>query len=292
MATPFTEDGSIAKSDLEKLVDSQIEGGINGLVPVGTTGESPTLNHEEHNEVVEIVVESAKGRVPVIAGAGSNSTREAISLTKHADEAGADGILHVTGYYNKPSQEGMFQHFSAIASETDKPIVLYSIPSRCVVDISIDTVERLVAKFPNIRHIKESGGSVARVDQLKIALGDEITVLSGDDGLTLPFLSSGAEGAISVASNIFPAEVGAMIQAALDGDLKTASRWHQQLYPIFSTLFIEPSPVPVKACLKEIGLFQSGRVRLPLCPMSAENQQKVLDVLRETLNALPTPATA
>ena len=181
MATPFNEDGTLAVGDLQKFVERQISGGIQGLLPMGTTGESPTLNHEEHGEVVEIVVETAKGRLPVIAGSGSNSTREAISLTKHADAAGADGTLHVTGYYNKPTQEGIFQHFSAIAQETDKPIILYSIPGRCIVDISIATVERLLSKHPNIRHIKESGGEVSRVDELKSALGDDITVLSGDD---------------------------------------------------------------------------------------------------------------
>ncbi len=288
MATPFHEDGSVAAGDLEKLVESQIEGGIDALLPVGTTGESPTLDHEEHNQVVEIVIEAANERVPVIAGAGSNSTREAVSLTKHADEAGADAILHVTGYYNKPSQEGIFQHFSAVASETDKPIILYSIPSRCVVDISIETVERLVARFPNIRHIKESGGAVSRVDQLKQAMGDDITILSGDDGLTLSFISAGAEGAISVASNLFPSEVGAMIKAAAQGDLKTASQWHQTLYPIFSNLFIEPSPVPVKACLKELGIFQSDRVRLPLCPMSVENRNIVLDTFNRIHGVVST----
>jgi len=294
MATPFNADGSLSVSDLKAFVNRQIEGGINGLLPMGTTGESPTLNHEEHGEVVEIVVNEADGRVPVIAGAGSNSTREAIAMTNHADQAGADGTLHVTGYYNKPTQEGIFQHFSAIAQETDKPIILYSIPGRCIVDIALPTVERLVAKHANIRHIKESGGEVSRVDELKQSLGDEITVLSGDDGLTLPFIASGAEGVISVASNLFPTEVTELVRSALSGDLKTASSFHHSLYPLFRDLFIEPSPVPVKACLKKLGYFKTDRVRLPLCEMSEENLAIVLDSLQQvtinlkSTNAVPT----
>ncbi len=292
MATPFAEDGSLAVKDLENFVQDQVEGGIGALLPMGTTGESPTLNHQEHAEVVECVVGAAKGRVPIIAGAGSNSTREAIAMTRHADEAGADGVLHVTGYYNKPTQEGIFQHFSAIAQETDKPIVLYSIPGRCIVDISIQTVERLVAKHSNIRHIKESGGSVARVDELKMALGDDITVLSGDDGLTLAFMASGAEGVVSVASNLFPAEVTALVEAASRGDLGQAARIHRILYPIFRDLFIEPSPVPVKLCLKELDLFSTDRVRLPLCEIDSDNRAVVLQSLRNVLEGREAIATA
>lgn len=283
MATPFNSDGTLAVKDLQKFVQRQIDGGIGALLPMGTTGESPTLNHEEHGEVVEIVIESSKGRLPVIAGAGSNSTREAISLTKHAVSAGADGVLHVTGYYNKPTQEGIFQHFSAIAQETDKPIILYSIPSRCIVDISIATVERLVAKHSNIRHIKESGGDVSRVDELKMALGDDITVLSGDDGLTLSFISAGAEGVISVASNVFPSEIAELVSTALSGDLERASTLHRMMYPIFRDLFIEPSPVPVKVALKEMGIFSTDRVRLPLCEISDDSRETVLNSLKQVM---------
>ncbi len=283
MATPFNDDGTLAVSDLKRFVERQISDGIQGLLPMGTTGESPTLNHGEHGEVVEIVVESANGRIPVIAGAGSNSTREAISLTKHADASGADGMLHVTGYYNKPTQEGIFQHFSAIAQETDKPIILYSIPGRCIVDISIKTVERLVSKHSNIRHIKESGGLVSRVDELKSALGTDITVLSGDDGLTLSFIASGAEGVISVASNILPAEVTDLVTTALNGNLKDAAEIHRILYPLFRDLFIEPSPVPVKICLKELGVFTTDRVRLPLCDASSENRKTILESLAKVI---------
>lgn len=283
MATPFNEAGDVALDDLNKLVEAQIEAGINGLLPVGTTGESPTLSHDEHQEVIEATLAAAKGRVPVIAGAGSNSTREAVSLTKHAHEAGVDALLHVTGYYNKPTQEGLFQHFSAVAEATDKPIVLYSIPGRCVVDISVNTVERLLARYPHVNHIKEAGGSVDRVDQLKQSMGDDLVVLSGDDSLTLAFMASGAEGVISVASNALPSQVSALVNAAIEGDLKEAARWHRQLYPIFKALFVEPNPVPIKACLKKLGLFGSDRVRLPLIQMEEAVRDSVLTVLEETL---------
>ena len=284
LATPFTEDGSLAVNDLEKLVESQIAGGINGLLPVGTTGESPTLNHDEHHQVIEITIAASKGRVPIIAGAGSNSTREAVSLTKHAHEMGADAILQVAPYYNKPSPEGLFLHFSAIAEATDKPIVLYSIPGRCGIEIPVSVVERLRARYPHVNHIKEAGGRVDKVDQLKQAMGDDIVVLSGDDSLTLPFIAAGAEGVISVASNALPFEVTALVNAALSGDLKTAAAWHKKLNAISNTLFIDPNPVPVKACLKQLGIFETDRVRLPLCPMSEENRNKVLSVFQTTLD--------
>ena len=292
IATPFDENGALAVSDLEKLVETQIAAGINGILPVGTTGESPTLNHDEHNQVVDIVVDKTKGRVPIIAGAGSNSTREAEFLTKHAHESGADAILHVTGYYNKPSQEGIFQHFSRIAEMTDKPIILYSIPGRCMVDIGINTVERLLSKYPHVNHIKEAGGSVDRVDQLKHAMGDDIVVLSGDDSLTLPFISVGAEGVISVASNVLPAEVVGMVNAALSGNLAEARRLHQAMYPIFKTLFVEPNPVPVKACLKKLGIFSTDRVRMPLWEMDSEVKNTVLDTFAKAQAATQSLATA
>src|ERR1043165_1986047 len=193
LATPF-RDGQVSYEDLKKLVAHQIRGGINGLVPVGTTGESPTLDHAEHHEVIRFVIQEAKGRVPVIAGTGSNATSGGRDLTKFSHDAGADAMLVVAPYYNKPSQEGMFRHFSEIAEQTDKPIILYSIPGRCGVEIAVQTVERLRAKYPHVAWIKEAGGSVDRVDQLKQAMGADLTVLSGDDSLTLPFLSVGAEG--------------------------------------------------------------------------------------------------
>ncbi|MDQ8205079.1 4-hydroxy-tetrahydrodipicolinate synthase [Pelagicoccus sp. SDUM812003] len=290
MATPFLANGSLAEADLKKLVDAQIQAGIDALVPVGTTGECPTLNHDEHQRVVELTIETAAGRVPVIAGAGSNSTREAVSLTKFAHKAGAAAVLQVAPYYNKPSQEGLFRHFSAIAEATDRPVVLYSIPGRCGIQIEVETVERLLSKYPHVNHIKEAGGSVERVDELKKAMGDDLVVLSGDDSLTLPFICSGAEGVISVASNVIPEQVVALVKAARSGDLTTASKLHQKLYPLFKNLFIEPNPVPVKACMKQVGLLESSRVRLPLCEMTPENKQQVLSIFESLQSELSAQA--
>jgi 4-hydroxy-tetrahydrodipicolinate synthase len=267
LATPF-RNGAVAYDDIQKLVDYQVRSGIDGICPAGTTGESPTLSHEEHADVVRAVVAAARGRVPVIAGAGSNSTREAIGLARLADEAGADALLIVAPYYNKPSQEGLFGHFSAIAETTDLPIVLYSIPGRCGIEIGVNVVERLRARYPHVRWIKESGGSVDRVDQLKQALGADITVLSGDDSLTLPFMAVGAEGVISVASNLAAREVRRMVHSALEGDFAAAGRLHRKLYPLFKTLFVEPSPAPIKAALARAGLISSAEVRAPLCGLT------------------------
>ncbi|HKB57068.1 MAG TPA: 4-hydroxy-tetrahydrodipicolinate synthase, partial [Lacunisphaera sp.] len=205
LVTPFRH-GAVAYGELRKLVEFQIKGGISGLVPVGTTGESPTVTHEEHLDIIRCTIEAARGRVPVIAGTGSNSTREAIDLTEAADDAGADGMLLVAPYYNRPTQEGVFQHFGRIAEATDKPIILYSIPGRCGVEIGVNVIERLRARYPHVAHIKEAGGSVDRVDQIISALGDSVTVLSGDDSLTLPFMAVGARGVVSVASNLWPRE--------------------------------------------------------------------------------------
>ncbi len=270
LVTPLLK-GQVDYASLKKLVAYQIRGGINGLVPVGTTGESPTLSHEEHLEVIRAVVENAAGRVPVIAGTGSNSTYEAVDLTRLSHDAGADAMLVVAPYYNKPSPEGLFRHFSAVAEATDRPIILYSIPSRCGIEIGVPVVERLRAKYPHVRWIKEAGGSVDRVDQLKQALGSDITVLSGDDSLTLPFMSVGAEGVISVASNLFVREVAQLVGLALADDYAKATKIHRKLYPIFKTLFIEPNPVPVKVALVRAGIIASAEVREPLCDMSPAN---------------------
>ena len=269
LVTPFSR-GHVAQDDLRKLVKSQLRAGISGLVPVGTTGESPTLNHEEHLDVIRLVVETVAGKVPVIAGTGSNSTREAVSLTTAAHNAGADAMLVVAPYYNKPSQAGLVAHFSAVAEATDRPIVLYSIPGRCGIEIGVKTVEILRAKYPHVCYIKEAGGSVDRVDQLKHALGRDLTVLSGDDSLTLPFMSVGAEGVISVASNLFPREVGKMVALAAANDFAKATKLHRRLYPVFKALFVEPNPVPVKVAMQRAGLISSADVRLPLCELSPE----------------------
>jgi 4-hydroxy-tetrahydrodipicolinate synthase len=281
LATPF-QGKDVSYADLKKLVEHQIRGGIDGIVPVGTTGESPTLTHDEHMDVVRATVEFARGRVPVIAGTGSNSTAEALEYTRLADEAGADAVLVVAPYYNKPSQEGLFRHYSAIAESTRLPIILYSIPSRCGVEIGVPLLERLRARPSNVRWIKEAGGSVDRVDQMKQAMGDAITVLSGDDSLTLAFMASGAEGVISVASNLVPADVARMVHLAQQNDLAGASREHRRLYPLFKALFIEPSPAPIKAALADAGIISSEQVRLPLCEMSPANRA----ILRKAAAAL------
>ncbi|MEZ5277221.1 MAG: 4-hydroxy-tetrahydrodipicolinate synthase [Opitutaceae bacterium] len=278
LITPL-RDQAVAFDDLEKVVHQQIAAGISALVPCGTTGESPTLDHDEHIDVVRAVVAATQRRVPVIAGTGSNSTREAVRLTRLAHECGVDGVLQVAPYYNKPSQEGLFQHFSAVARETDKPIILYSIPSRCGIEIAVSTVERLREAHPHINHIKEAGGSCDRVDQLRQRLGDAMTILSGDDSLTLPFLSIGAKGVISVASNVFPEEIQMKVQSFLKGDLKTALALQHRFQPLFKALFCEPNPVPVKAAMHHLGMISSAEVRPPLCAMSAENRALLLGAL-------------
>jgi 4-hydroxy-tetrahydrodipicolinate synthase len=267
MITPFRR-GEVAYDELRKFVEYQIRGGIDGLVPVGTTGESPTLSHEEHIDVVRAVIAAARGRVPVVAGTGSNSTLEAVELTRLSHDAGADAMLVVAPYYNKPNAEGLFRHFSAIAEATDRPIILYSIPGRCVIEIGVPVVERLRAKYPHVAWIKESGGTPDRVDLLKQAMGKDITVLCGDDSLTLPFLSVGAEGVISVASNLCVRQVGAMVRAAMGGDYARAQKLHRRLYPFFKAIFTEPNPAPIKAALAKAGVISSAEVRLPLCIMS------------------------
>jgi 4-hydroxy-tetrahydrodipicolinate synthase len=278
LATPFAQ-GRVSYDDLRRLVEHQIKGGIDGLVPVGTTGESPTLSHDEHIEVIRATVEFARGRVPVIAGTGSNSTQEALELTQLGEAAGADAFLLVAPYYNKPGPEGLYRHFAALAEVTDRPIILYSIPSRCGVEIGVPVVERLRAKYPHVRWIKEAGGSVDRVDQLKQAMGDDLTVLSGDDSLTLPFMAAGAEGVISVASNLWAREISRMVRLALANDFAAARRVHRRLYPAFKALFVEPNPVPIKRALARAGIFASAEVRPPLCEMAAPGRRALDAVL-------------
>jgi len=275
LVTPFRR-GAVAYDELRKLVAVQIKAGISGLVPVGTTGESPTVTHEEHLDIIRCTIDAAQGRVPVIAGTGSNSTHEAIDMTKAADAAGADGFLLVAPYYNRPTQEGLFRHFAQIADATDKPIILYSIPGRCGVEIGVPVIERLRARYPHVAHIKEAGGSVDRVDQIISALGSDITVLSGDDSLTLPFMAVGAQGVISVASNLYPKEIGRLVSLALAHDYPKARALHRRLYPVFKTLFIESNPAPVKLAMVEAGLIGSEEVRPPLCALRAANRKTLL----------------
>ncbi len=279
IVTPFRR-GAVAFEELGKFVNFQIKGGISGLVPVGTTGESPTVTHEEHLDVIRCTIDVTRGRVPVIAGTGSNSTHEAIAMTKAADAAGADGFLLVAPYYNRPTQEGLFHHFAAIAEVTDKPIVLYSIPGRCGVEIGVKVIERLRARYPHVAHIKEAGGSVDRVDQIVSALGKDITVLSGDDSLTLPFMSVGAKGVISVASNLYPRQVSRLVEHALAEDYVKARALHRRLYPAFKAIFIESNPAPIKYALAQAGIISSDEVRLPLSPLTAESRQVLGAVLK------------
>ena len=279
LVTPF-RNGDIDVAAFEKLIENQIAAGISGIVAVGTTGESPTLSHDERQEVIRLSIATAKKRCLVLAGTGSNSTQHAVADTKMAEKLGADGALLVAPYYNKPSQEGLFQHFKAIAGATSLPILLYNIPGRCGVDISPDTVTRLAKECRNIVSIKEASGSVERVSELRARLPESFTILSGDDSLTLPFMSVGAVGVVSVASNLFPAEVCALVRAYESGDTKLALHLHRKMFPLFKDLFIEPNPVPVKTAFGWRGAM-SSEVRLPLSAMSEANQARLRQTLEE-----------
>ena len=283
LVTPFLND-RVDEAAFERLIEAQIAGGITGIVPVGTTGESPTLDHDEHMRVIELAVKLAKGRCQVIGGTGSNATSEAVSMTVAAEKLGCDGALLVAPYYNKPSQEGLFRHFKAIADATKLPIILYSIPGRCGIEIGVETVARLAKACPNIVAIKEAGGTVERVSALRAALPDAFEILSGDDSLTLPFIAAGAVGVISVASNLVPRDVGDLVAAALAGESAKARAMHERLYPLFKDLFIEPNPVPIKYALARKGGMQPD-VRLPLCEMGAAAAEK-LDATLRRLNLL------
>jgi len=278
IVTPFKH-GSLDEAALERLVKIQINAGVHGIVPVGTTGESPTVNYEEHVHIIRLSVKFARGKIKVLAGTGGNSTSEAIYLTEHAEKAGADGSLQVAPYYNKPPQEGLFQHFREVARHTRLPIVLYSIPSRCGIEIGVDTVKRLAQECKTIIGIKEAGGSPDRVSQLRAALGPRFDILSGDDSLTLPFMALGAQGVVSVASNVIPREVARMVKAFASGKYRAALKLHQQWYPLFKDLFIETNPVPVKAALAMMGQIEE-EYRLPLVPMSAKNRQTLRATMR------------
>jgi len=279
LVTPF-RNGRVDDDGFRKLIEAQIAGGVDGIVPVGTTGESPTLSHDEHRDVIKAAVEIAAGRIKVIGGTGSNSTDEAIALTRDAEKAGANGALIVAPYYNKPSPEGLYQHFRAIAQSTKLPIVLYSIPGRCGIEIGVPVVARLAKDCPNIVAIKEAGGSVERVSQLRQAVPETFEILSGDDSLTLPFISVGAVGVISVASNVAPAEVSALVHAARDGQMARAEQLHRRLYPLFKNLFIESNPSPAKYALS-LMLNLSPEVRLPLVEMSEDNRKLVRATLAD-----------
>ncbi len=277
--TPFNEDGSVDEESLKNLVEFQIENGISGLVPCGTTGESPTLSHEEHNHVVDLVVKFAAGRVPVIAGTGSNSTKEAIAMTRHAKESGADASLQVAPYYNKPTQEGFYRHFTAIADAVDIPLIIYNIPGRTGSNIETSTMIRLSA-HKNIVAVKEASGSLPQMMDVISQKPEGFDVLSGDDNLTLPLISAGGVGVISVASNIIPKEMSEFVALANEGNFEEARKLHYKLLPLFKAIFIETNPIPIKSALSMKGLCKEI-YRLPLCEMKPENKEKLRKVLKE-----------
>jgi 4-hydroxy-tetrahydrodipicolinate synthase len=278
IVTPF-KNGKVDETALRALIEYQISGGANGIVPCGTTGESATLSHEEHDQVIRIAVEACKGKVPVLAGTGSNSTQEAIKLTQHAQAAGADGSLQITPYYNKPSQEGLYQHFSTIAADTDLPIILYNVPSRTSVNMCPETVVRL-AKIKNIVGVKEASGSLQAISEIIDLCGKDFTVLSGDDPLLWPILSVGGRGVISVSANILPGKVAAMCQAAANGDMAKARSLHYEMREINDVLFIDTNPVPVKAALHLMGKIEK-EVRAPLVTLSSSHLESVKEVLKK-----------
>ena len=276
LVTPFNTDGSVDFGQLRELVETQVAAGVSGLAPVGTTGESPTLDYQEHNKVIDETIQATNGRIKVVAGTGANSTAEALDLTRHAIESGADATLQVTPYYNRPSQEGLIRHFSMIA-DLGLPVILYNIPGRTGREITVDTVVKLSA-HPNIVAIKEAGGSVERVSE--IVRRCKITVLSGDDSLTLPMMAVGAKGVISVASNIVPKPVAAMTRLALENRFAEARRIHLKYYRLFCDLFIDTNPIPVKAAMAMMGCGREV-YRLPLCPMSRQLKERLKDCLKE-----------
>jgi len=278
IVTPF-RGGQLDEAALERLIKFQIKGGVDGIVPVGTTGESPTVNYEEHIQIIAWSVKLAAGKLKVLAGTGGNSTSEAIFLTQAAEKAGADGSLQVAPYYNKPTQEGLYQHFKAIAKATRLPLVLYSIPGRCGIEIALDTVKRLAHDCKNIVGIKEAGGSCDRVSQLRATLGPKFEILAGDDSLTLPFMAVGADGVVSVASNVIPKEVSQMVTAFARGDARKAAALHARYYPLFKDLFIETNPTPVKAALAMMKLIEE-EYRLPLVPMNPKHWETLRTTLK------------
>jgi 4-hydroxy-tetrahydrodipicolinate synthase len=278
IVTPFRQ-GTVDERALAELIEWQIANGTNGIVPCGTTGESATLSHSEHNRVIELTVEVVHRRVPVIAGTGSNSTAEAITLTKHAKQAGADGALLITPYYNKPTQEGLYRHYTAVAEAVDLPLFLYNIPGRTGVNMLPSTIARLSA-IKTIVGVKEGSGSVQQASDIVQMCGDRLTVLAGDDSLTLPMMAVGAKGVITVTANVMPMEMAGLVKAFASGRIDEARRIHFKLSPLFAALFYETNPIPVKEAL---GLMRKidPELRLPLCPMAQDTREKLIRVLKD-----------
>jgi len=278
MVTPF-RDGKVDEAKLRELVEFHVTHGTDGLIPCGTTGESPTLSHDEHKRVVETVIEAARGRIKVVAGTGSNSTSEAIDLTKHAERAGANGALVVNPYYNKPTQEGLYRHYRAVAESVTIPIVAYNIQSRTAVNVEPDTLARLVRDVRNIVGVKEASGSLDQMSQVILACGPDFSVLSGDDNITLPLLAIGGSGVISVIANILPRETSDMVHAALDGDWKRARDLHYRLFPLARAAFLETNPIPIKEAMAMAGMIEP-EFRLPMCRMSDANRAQLRAILK------------
>jgi 4-hydroxy-tetrahydrodipicolinate synthase len=280
LVTPFRDDRFDEKA-YTRLLEEQIAAGIAGVIPVGTTGESATLDMAEHLRVIELTVQVVKGRIPVFAGTGSNATAEAVYLTREAEARGVDGLLVVTPYYNKPSQAGLVAHYAKIAEATKLPVITYSVPGRTGIELAVDAMAQLAARCPNIVAIKEAGGSIERFSQLRQALPERIAILSGDDSMTLPALAVGAVGVISVASNLVPREVVALVETFLAGRAAEAEKLHRRLYPLMRDLFVEANPVPVKTAMARAG-WMTAEVRLPLVPLQETSRAK----LEGTLKAL------
>ena len=278
MVTPF-RNGKVDEAKLRELVELHVANGTDGLIPCGTTGESPSLNHDEHRRVVEIVVEAARGRIRVVAGTGSNSTAEAIDMTKHAERAGASGALVVNPYYNKPTQEGLYRHFRAVAESVAIPVLVYNIQSRTAVNVETDTMARLARDVRNIVGVKEASGSLDQMSQVIAACGPDFSVLSGDDNITLPLLAIGGSGVVSVIANIVPRETADLVHAALDGDWKRARDLHYRLFPLARAAFLETNPIPIKEAMAMAGMIEP-EFRLPMCRMSDANREKLRAILK------------
>ena len=292
LVTPFTKTGDLDEAAIRRLTKRQIDGGVHFLVPCGTTGESPTLSHAEKVRVVELVVAEAAGKVPVLGGAGGYDTSAVVDLAKDMVQAGANGILSVTPYYNKPSPEGLYRHFSAVADSVDSPVVVYNVPSRTGCNISPETLTRL-ASVPNIVGVKEASGDLGQMCQVCRDAAEDFSVLSGDDAYTLPMIAIGAVGVISVVSNEVPSEMASLVSAALAGDFSAARSIHERLLPLMQINFVESNPIPVKAALAEMGLIEA-RYRLPLVPPREPARQRIAAVLRDVglLDSTPQPASS
>jgi 4-hydroxy-tetrahydrodipicolinate synthase len=279
IVTPFNENGTVNEKALRSHIDFLISKGVAGIVPCGTTGESATLSWEEHNRVVDVALEQAKGRIQVISGAGSNNTAESLAAARHALEKGSDAILCITPYYNRPTQEGLYQHFKTIASQVNIPIVVYNVPSRTGVNLLPETLERL-CEFKNIIAVKEASGNILQISEIHRRCGDRLAILSGDDALTLPILACGGKGVISVVANIAPEKLIAMVNAFFEHDMQTALSFHETLMPLSQAMFIETNPIPVKTAMNLLGM-NAGPLRLPLVPMNERNKAELSSVLQK-----------